>query len=67
MLGLKGSHYAPATKMKGISNLTAFPINGRITYLLVQDKLVLRSTLSLQIILYGSSEAVYNFNLIRNG
>lgn len=51
------------TKMKGIANSAAFPINGRLIDLLVQDKFVLRSMASLQIILYGSSQAVYNFKL----
>ena len=55
------------TKMKGSANSTAFPINGRLTDLIAQDKFVLRSTVSLRIIHYGSSQAVYNFKLICNG
>ena len=35
------------TKIRGIANLTAFPINGRLIDFIVQDKTVLRSTLSL--------------------
>lgn len=55
------------TKMKGIANSTAFPINERLIDFVVQDKFVLRSTVSLQIILHGSSQAICNFKLTRNG
>ena len=47
--------------------MTAFPISGRLIDFIVQDKTVLRRTVSLQIILYGSSQAIYNFKLTRNG